>query len=72
MPVFSKKKADQYYCKIYTMDAELQFTIEVSNSTNYYYYYYSNFNLFRQRLKVVQYFHLFVKQWVLENIGILV
>ncbi len=32
MPVFrsGKKKSDEYYCKIYTMDAELQFTIEVS------------------------------------------
>ena len=32
MPVFrsSKKKSDEYCCKIFTMDAELQFTIEVS------------------------------------------
>lgn len=32
MPVFSsrKKKLDEYYCKIFTMDSELQFTIEVS------------------------------------------
>ncbi len=32
MPVFgsSKKKSDEYYCKIFTMDAELQFTIEVN------------------------------------------
>ena len=36
MPVFSsnKKKTDQYFCKILTMDAELQFTIEVSKNTN--------------------------------------
>ncbi|CAF3491457.1 unnamed protein product [Rotaria socialis] len=32
MPVFSssKKKSDEYCCKIYTMDAELQFTIEAT------------------------------------------
>jgi hypothetical protein len=32
MPVFrsGKKKSDEYYCKIFTMDAELQFTIEVN------------------------------------------
>lgn len=32
MPVFSssKKKSDEYFCRIFTMDAELQFTIEVS------------------------------------------
>jgi hypothetical protein len=36
MPVFSsrKKKSDEYYCKIFTMDAELQFTIEVSYILN--------------------------------------
>lgn len=34
MPVFSssKKKTDEYCCKIFTMDAELQFTIEVRHS----------------------------------------
>ncbi len=34
MPVFisSKKKSDEYCCRIFTMDAELQFTIEVSSS----------------------------------------
>ncbi|CAF3706493.1 unnamed protein product [Adineta steineri] len=36
MPVFSsgKKKSDEYYCKIFTMDAELQFTIEATAKGN--------------------------------------
>ena len=33
MPVFSsKKKSDEYCCKIFTMDAELQFSVEVNYS----------------------------------------
>ena len=34
MPVFSssKRKNEEYCCKIFTMDAELQFTIEVKST----------------------------------------
>ncbi|CAF1477652.1 unnamed protein product [Adineta ricciae] len=36
MPVFGsrKKKSDEYYCKIFTLDAELQFTIEATAKGN--------------------------------------
>lgn len=36
MPVFisSKKKTDEYCCRIFTMDAELQFTVEVRKIKN--------------------------------------
>jgi hypothetical protein len=75
MPVFvsSKKKTDEYLCRIFTMDAELQFTVEVSNDIliNIMFIYIS-INFFRQQQKVIHYFLLYVKQLVLENIGILV
>ncbi len=72
MPVFSsgKKKSDEYYCKIFTPDAELQFTIEVSLIIKKLFP--SNFHRFRQQQKEIQYFHWFVKQLVFGNIGILV
>ena len=70
MPVFrsGKKKSDEYYCKIFTMDAELQFTIEVNQL--FYVQLFDRQSIFRQQRKEIQYFHWFVKQLGFENIGI--